>query len=102
MSVFVVVEEGNGMMGGETIGVYTSKEKAIKKIILLNKKYFDKLDESTIQKKDNHFYGHKKNRDKTEIFNDFKKRTKEDLEENNHAYGFYDTAYEIRKHKLDK
>ena len=87
MELYVVIEQNEGTMRGETIGVFISKEKAINKIISLNKQCFDQLDESVQKERGG--------------WNEYEKITRDELEKENCAYGIYFTEYEIKKHQLD-
>lgn len=113
MAVYVVVGSTNECSGGVPIGVFTTKEKAINKIISWMKIDFNKLDESKIKKLAKSQFG---STDKSVTWNDFKKIIKNEFEEENSCeweslgcslvstceFGLFGTDYEIIKHKLDK
>ena len=94
MKVYTLIETKSGYSGGETVGVFTTKEKAIKKFINLNKKYYNTMNKSELKRKSKFF------ETKGTKWQDFKKALNDESEGNGYIYGFYAT-YEIKKHELD-
>ena len=95
MEVYCVMETRNGMMGGESIGVFTTRKKAIRKIILLNGNYYNELDGQELERFAKSF-GIRG----TISWIKFKKEIKKEFKEADYGYGLCAT-YGIIKHELD-